>query len=72
MNCLKAAEIIQNATVYRARVSRRRAFKTEAEALAYEAGYHGYPGTPKHDDSAGWTGYFDAEDERSTFAGADE
>lgn len=32
-------QVIANATVYRARCGRRLAFKSEADALAYEHGY---------------------------------
>lgn len=59
---VQTAEIIQRATVYRAACGRRRAYKTEAEALAYDRGFNAFPapfdGEMNTPESDGW---FDAE-----------
>lgn len=38
----RARQVLTNATVYRARVGNRPAFDSEAEAQAYEAGWHAW------------------------------
>ena len=61
---LKLAEFMARNTVYRARVGRKPAFATSADAVAYERGFEqfpiepwGLPGSPR------MQGYRDAEDE---------
>lgn len=47
---------------YQARCGRRRRYESEADALAYEAGWDCYPGGPIPPiGTPGSTGYFDAE-----------
>lgn len=63
LNPAAIGSILANCTVYRARVGRRRAFQSESDALAYEAGYRAYPGDipPSHTPAS--SGYWDAEQE---------
>lgn len=42
MPALKLHEIVRKTTVYRARIGRRRAYQSETDALAYEAGYRSW------------------------------
>ncbi|MBI5255403.1 MAG: hypothetical protein HY855_02810 [Burkholderiales bacterium] len=57
-----AADVIAKATVYTARVGRRRAFQSLADAHAYERGFAAFPGGPIPTiGTPAFTGYADAE-----------
>jgi hypothetical protein len=64
-----SATIIESATVYRARVGRRREYKSATAALEYERGYNGWPRVPDGNEfdahrEAALSGFFDAEKEQ--------
>ena len=66
-------QVIANATIYRARCGKRTAFASEADALAYEAGYRDphaehAPGTPAAQGAADAR----ADDEHAYFRGQDD
>lgn len=54
--------VLKNATVYKARLGRRREYKTKADALAYEDGYSSWPVYPEQEPGAAFlTGWLDHE-----------